>query len=70
MVAPKVSILLVNYNSSTFIDLVLESLQGIEKLDYSNCEFIVVDIGSTDSSYELVRKLVKKECASYAWEVE
>jgi GT2 family glycosyltransferase len=59
MVAPKVSILWVNYNSSAFIDLVLESLQKIKELDYPNYELIAVDNGSVDGSYEFVRKFAE-----------
>ena len=60
MAYPKVSILWVNYNSSSFINVVLESLQGIKELDYPNYEFIAVDNGSTDGSFEVIKSFVEK----------
>jgi GT2 family glycosyltransferase len=55
-----VSILWVNYNSSSFINLALESLQAIKDLDYPNYEVIIVDNGSVDGSFEIIKKLVHK----------
>lgn len=57
---PKVSILWLNYNSSSFMDIVLESLQGVNDLNYSNYELIVVDNGSTDTSYKTIRDFVSR----------
>lgn len=60
MAYPKVSILWVNYNSSSFVNIILESLQGIKELDYPNYEFIAVDNGSTDGSFEVIKSFVEK----------
>ncbi|MEM2507147.1 MAG: glycosyltransferase family 2 protein [Nitrososphaeria archaeon] len=55
---PKVSILYINYNSSSFIDIVLESLQAVKDLDYPNYEVIIVDNSSTDNSYGVIKSFV------------
>lgn len=60
MIKPKVSILWLNYNSHSFIDIVLQSLQNIKDLDYPNYELIVVDNNSIDESYKIIRKFVEK----------
>ena len=58
---PMVSIIWVNYNSSKFIDVVLESLHGIINLDYPSYELIVVDNGSTDGSFEIIKNFLEKK---------
>jgi GT2 family glycosyltransferase len=55
-----VSILWANYNSLSFINLALESLQAIRDLDYPNYELIVVDNGSVDGSFEIIKKFVNE----------
>jgi GT2 family glycosyltransferase len=57
---PKVSFLWINYNSSSFIDLALKSLEAVRDMDYSNCELIVVDNGSTDNSFATIEDFVRK----------
>jgi GT2 family glycosyltransferase len=57
---PKVTIIWVNFNSFEFIDLTLESLEAVENLDYPNYELIMVDNGSNDGSYELLRGFLEK----------
>jgi GT2 family glycosyltransferase len=57
---PKASILWVNYNSSSFIDLVLESLQAVKDLDYPNYELIIVDNGSVDDSFNTIKEFINK----------
>ena len=44
----------------SFINLALESLQAIRDLDYSNYELIVVDNGSVDGSFEIIKKFVNE----------
>ncbi len=56
---PKVSIFWLNYNSMAFKDLVLESLESVCKLEYPNFEIIIVDNGSSDGSYELIKNFLK-----------
>jgi len=57
---PLVSILWLNYNSFPFINVVLESLQGIWNLDYPNYELIIVDNGSTDGSLRMIKNAIAK----------
>lgn len=58
---PMVSIFWLNYNSSGFMDLALESLQGIVDIDFSNYELVVVDNGSTDGSLNVVKDFIEKK---------
>ena len=57
---PKVSILWINYNSSSFMDLASESLQAVNNLDYSNYELILVDNGSVDGSLSTISAYLKE----------
>ena len=58
---PRVSIIWLNYNSGRIIDLVLKSLEAVASLDYPSdrYELIVVDNGSTDGSFEAVKKYLE-----------
>jgi len=55
-----ISIVWVNYNSTDFIDLALRSLDVIAQLNYDNYELIVVDNGSSDWSYEVIKSRVRE----------
>lgn len=57
---PKVSVLWVNYNSSSFIDLALESIRAVKGLDYSNYELVIVDNGSVDDSFETIKSFIER----------
>ena len=59
--APKVSILVLNYNSYGFIDVVLNALNAICDLDYPHdkYELIIVDNGSTDGSFEKIKNFLE-----------
>lgn len=61
---PKVSILWLNYNSISFINLALKSLQGIKDLNYPNYELILVDNNSKDGSFEIIKNYAEKEFGS------
>ncbi|MBS7648475.1 MAG: glycosyltransferase family 2 protein [Candidatus Bathyarchaeia archaeon] len=63
MTLPIVSILWLNYNSSNFIEIILESLTAIANLDYpkDQYELIVVDNGSTDNSYGVIKNFLEKQ---------
>jgi GT2 family glycosyltransferase len=61
MKEPPLSILWLNYNSYHFINVALESLQGVIDLDYSNYELIVVDNHSTDSSFHLIEDFIDRK---------
>ncbi|MDD5748229.1 MAG: glycosyltransferase family 2 protein [Actinomycetota bacterium] len=50
---PEVSIVILNWNAKTEI---LECLESLSKLSYSNFQIIVVDNGSTDDSVNAIKK--------------
>lgn len=54
---PRVSVLWLNYNSMGIIDVVERSLEALGGLDYPDYEVIIVDNGSSDGSFEVVRGL-------------
>ncbi|MEM3834112.1 glycosyltransferase family 2 protein [Pyrobaculum sp.] len=56
---PKVSVIWLNYNSYSFIDVVLKSISSLLNLNYSNFEIIIVDNASTDGSFEIITKYVE-----------
>jgi len=58
---PKVSILLLNYNSYGFIDIALNVLNTICTLDYpyDRYELIIVDNGSTNGSFEEIKNFLE-----------
>jgi GT2 family glycosyltransferase len=58
---PKVSIIWLNYNSWSNIDIVKSSLESCLNLDYPNYEVIVVDNGSTDGSFETIKEIAEKK---------
>lgn len=64
---PTVSILWLNHNSSSFVNLAMESLNAVRKLEYSNCELIVVDNGSTDDSQITIKNFVEKINVSHKY---
>ena len=49
---PPLSIIWVNYNSMSIMDIVLRSLKSILKLEHPDYEVIVVDSASSDGSFE------------------
>jgi glycosyltransferase involved in cell wall biosynthesis len=55
--SPLVSILWLYYNSLSFINTILESLEGVLNLEYSNYELIILDNNSTDGSLEKIEEL-------------
>jgi GT2 family glycosyltransferase len=60
---PKVSLILVNYNSSKILPVVFESIESIASLDYPSdrYELIVVDNGSTDGSFESIKEFLERK---------
>lgn len=58
---PKVSVIVVNYNSRRKWDIVSSSLKCILSLNYRPLEIIIVDNGSTDGSFELIRQLISEK---------
>ncbi|MEM2293215.1 MAG: glycosyltransferase [Nitrososphaerota archaeon] len=62
MAYPIVSIAWINYNSMQIMDSVLMSLENVSQLNYpaDRYELIVVDNGSTDGSFEKIKKFLEK----------
>lgn len=56
---PKVTVIVVNYNSRTKWNIVSQSLRSILELKYRPLEIILIDNGSTDGSYELIKDMLK-----------
>jgi GT2 family glycosyltransferase len=64
MKEPMISIFWLNYNSSSFIDIALESLEGVLNLDYSNKELIIIDNCSTDGSFQVISDFTEKRMST------
>lgn len=58
MLQPTVSIIIPAYNAEKFIN---RSIDSVIAQTYSNWELIIVDDGSTDRTYEIVRSYEKKD---------
>ena len=54
---PKVSVLMSVYNGADFLD---ESIESILKQTFNDFEFIIIDDGSTDESYEIIQSYANK----------
>lgn len=57
MAVHKATVIWVNYNSMRIKEIMLESLHTVLDLDYPNYELIIVDNGSSDGSYEIIRNI-------------
>lgn len=55
---PKVSVILPVYNTEKYLD---KCLISIKKQTLKSIEFIVIDDGSTDKSYEIIQKYAKND---------
>ncbi|BBG27678.1 glycosyltransferase [Sulfuracidifex tepidarius] len=55
---PKISILVVHFNSMKEQQIVEEHLKALRSLDYPNYEVIALDNGSTDSTYKFLKEKV------------
>ncbi len=55
---PLISVVMPNYNCEQYLD---ESISSILHQTFSNFEFIIIDDGSTDKSWEIIRKYAKQD---------
>ena len=55
---PLVSIITPSYNSSKFIE---ETIASVQAQTYSHWEMLITDDGSTDNSFEIIKKICKKD---------
>ncbi len=53
MTNPSVTVIILNWNGK---DLTMDCLESLEKVTYTNVNFLVVDNGSTDGSVDAIRK--------------
>ncbi|MCW3996781.1 MAG: glycosyltransferase [Candidatus Bathyarchaeota archaeon] len=58
---PKVSVHWLNFNSMHVIETTKQSLTSLATLDYPNYELIIVDIGSSDGSPEVIKNHLQTE---------
>jgi len=56
---PKVTVIWLNYNSTSFLDLVQRSLKSLLQLNYENMRIIVVDNASNDDSFEIIKNFIE-----------
>jgi glycosyltransferase involved in cell wall biosynthesis len=56
----RASLIWLNYNSSSFIDIALKSIESVLSLDFDDYGVIVVDNASGDGSFERIRKFVEE----------
>jgi glycosyltransferase involved in cell wall biosynthesis len=59
---PKVSVIMPVLNGERYID---EAIESIIAQTYQNCELVLVDDGSTDSTYERVKRFLPKLAIRY-----
>ncbi len=58
---PKVTLIWINYNSKPILNIVLTSLKGVFELDYPELEVFIVDNGSNDGSFEIIKKYIDEK---------
>ncbi|MGP1383518.1 MAG: glycosyltransferase family 2 protein [Thainema sp.] len=59
---PLVSVIINNYNYAQFV---AQAINSVLEQTYSNCEILVVDDGSTDSSRQVIESFGKKVCSIF-----
>lgn len=53
----KVSVVIPNYNASEFIE---QCIKSVESQSYKNIEIVIVDDGSTDNSWDIIKSMAQK----------
>ena len=53
----KVSVVIPNYNASEFIE---QCIKSVEIQSYKNIEIVIVDDGSTDNSWDIIKSMAQK----------
>lgn len=53
----KVSVIIPNYNASEFIE---QCIKSVENQSYKNIEIVIVDDGSTDNSWDIIKYMAQK----------
>ena len=57
----RASLIWLNYNSSSFIDIALRSIKSALRLDFDYYEVVIVDNASSDGSFERIRKFIEEK---------
>jgi GT2 family glycosyltransferase len=57
----KASLIWLNYNSLSFMDIALKSIESVLNLDFNDYEVIVVDNASNDGSFEKIKEFAKEK---------
>ncbi len=55
---PKISVIMPNYNGEKYL---VESIESVLNQTFSDFEFIIIDDGSSDNSWEIIQKYAKKD---------
>ena len=58
MQTPLVSVLMPNYNCEKYIS---EAIESILNQSFTDFEFIIIDDGSTDRSWEIIQKYAQRD---------
>ena len=64
--APKVSVIVTNYN---YADYIVDCLQSVSRQDYPELECIVVDDGSTDQSLDRIQQFIDSDRSHVEYKV-
>jgi len=56
----KASLIWLNYNSLSLMDIALKSIESVLNLDFDDYEVVIVDNASSDGSLEGIKKFVEE----------
>ena len=57
----KASLIWLNYNRLSLMDIALKSIESVLNLDFDDYEVVIVDNASSDGSFERIRKFVEEK---------